>query len=95
MEAGKNAGEVTVIYRKQSREQKPGEMALFTCSLHLFTAMPEGQSAWTTFIHNVSLCQDFINTQGSGSYVDQQNMLFQETLGIDDLNANIKVFLSS
>lgn len=82
-----------MIYR--SREQKPGEMALFTRSLHLFTAMPEGQSAWTTFILNVSLCQDFINTQGTGSYVDQQNMLFQEILGIDDLIADIKAFLSS
>lgn len=81
-----------MIYRKQSREQKLGKMALFRRSLPLFTAMPEGQSVWTTFIHNVSLCQDFINTQGSGPYIDQENMLFQETLGIDDLISNIKAF---
>lgn len=50
--AGKNAGEVTVIHRKKCREQKPGEMALFTRSLHLFTAMPEGQSVW---LHSSSM----------------------------------------
>ncbi len=59
-----------MIYRKQSREQKLGEMALFRHSLPLFTAMPKRQSVWTTFIHNVSLCQNCINTQGSGPYVD-------------------------
>ncbi len=67
-------------------------MALFRRSLPLFTAMLKGQSVWTTFIHNVSLCQNCINTQGSGPYVDLYNMLFQETLGIDDLISNIKAF---
>lgn len=70
-------------------------MSLFTHSVPLFTATPEGQCVWTTFIHNVSLCQDFINTQGTWLYPGQQNTLVEETLGMDDLISNIKAFLSS
>lgn len=84
----------TVIYIRK-RELIPGEMSFFTHSVPLFSATPEGQCVWTTFIHNVSLCQDFINTLGTCPYPGQQNTVVEETFGMDDLISNIKSFLSS